>query len=74
MNSSARSRQMSIDASRPRFLLQLAKPTVPIGTLGCVVAWLPRSTAVPMPPWLCPLARRAAKAHREPAPTAWAPT
>ena len=36
MNSSARSRRMAIDASRSRRLLQLAKPTVPIGTLGCV--------------------------------------
>ena len=28
---------MAIDASRPRLLLQLAKPTLPIGTLHCVI-------------------------------------
>jgi hypothetical protein len=37
VNSSARSRRMAIDASRSRPLLQLAKPTLSIGTLHCVV-------------------------------------
>jgi hypothetical protein len=37
VNSSARSRRMAIDASRARPLLQLVKPTLPIGTLHCVV-------------------------------------
>ena len=37
MNSSARSRRMAIDASRALPLLQLAKPTLPIGRLHCVV-------------------------------------